>query len=569
MSLLDDFVAASDAYDALLQSLATQYNELTADVKAIDASSSSAQDELDKHNAITAEAYNTAIDKLVPIAAPLNAADDAAKSYSGPDRDSILAGIAARKAITTDNLAATVAMGKSRSAASDAKQTEINAAKKVTETTTETPTLEVGGLPPNVATAKPQLTPQQIERTGASTAPSLTAKKQNPGLSNFIANLKSRGLPTASHYYVQIMGIKSREVWMMCEQAILPGVNVMTAEIRTYGELRESPYGVTYQPANLTFLLDNSMDGKRLFEDWSNRIFNRATRTAGYYDDYIGSVRIFQTDADSNVVYGVELKEAFPKTIQDINLGYENKELLKLNVSMAFKYWVEIDYLGKTLKSAEEKAIEIEKTEKLKKDMNRKFSVPTEQTVPKGADYDVGNSLVKSGEALTSMTGVASSQVAAAAVAAGQGGLAGAFSSLTNTIGQLGGGVAALGQGLTNVMAPVSQLGQAAAGVAGSLGAINGLLGGLGMGSPLTKAIGQFTKLGGQFGQIAGMNGLPSLINNTGSSLTGLAGTFNTLGDTFSKAPGNLSSLSKSVTNLGGILTGNGSQIINAASKMQ
>lgn len=558
MSLLDDFITISNAYDESIQSAVTFYNELTVTVNEIDPASDSAQTDLNLQEAVKNQAITQYEENLAALLTQRKAAVDAILAYTGPDRDSILADATARGLISDQNLAALQAMGPAMNEAFTNKQVAINEVTAVTKEPIVTPEI---GIPPGVRT--------HPTYTAPTNSPAPKVKKQHPTLTNFIANLKGRGIPSAAHYYVQIIGIQSREVWMMCEQAMLPGLNIMTAEVRTYGEIRESPYGITYQPVNLTFLLDNTMDGKRLFEDWSNKIFNRNTRTAGYYDNYVGTVKIYQTDADGNIIYAVELREAFPKTIQDVQLGYENKELLKLNVAMAFKYWVEVDHLGNEISTVPVNKQTYDGTERLKNDLLRKgIKIPNEMKVSKIDNYDVADALIKAGESLTAQAGVASSLVGSAAVQSGQPGLANAFSGLTNTIGQFGAGMVNLGANLTNVMTPISQLGQASAAISGSLGSINSILSALGLGSPLSKTMGEFTKLGGQFGQLAGLKGLPQLLGNAGSSFAGLAGVFGGLSSAVNTIPNSTKALGTSVGNLGSVLSTQSTQINNAASKM-
>ena len=53
-----------------------------------------------------------------------------------------------------------------------------------------------------------------------------------------------------------------------------------------------------------------------------------------------GAVQIYQLDENDNRRYGVELVEAFPKTIaaQDLNYGSTNQQQ-KLSVSFSYRYW--------------------------------------------------------------------------------------------------------------------------------------------------------------------------------------------------------------------------------------
>ena len=60
----------------------------------------------------------------------------------------------------------------------------------------------------------------------------------------------------------------------------------------------------------------------------------------GYYNDYVGSIQIYQLDENDNRRYGVELVEAFPKTIAAQTLDYNAvNQQQKVSVSFSYRYW--------------------------------------------------------------------------------------------------------------------------------------------------------------------------------------------------------------------------------------
>ena len=59
-----------------------------------------------------------------------------------------------------------------------------------------------------------------------------------------------------------------------------------------------------------------------------------------YYEDYVGAVQIFQLDDNDERTYGVELIEAFPKTIEAQQLDYSSTDQInKLNVTFSYRWW--------------------------------------------------------------------------------------------------------------------------------------------------------------------------------------------------------------------------------------
>ena len=60
--------------------------------------------------------------------------------------------------------------------------------------------------------------------------------------------------------------IPGQELAMLCEQVQLPGLTVNTTPIKTYGEVRETPYEFNYEPINMSFYVDNKMGVKIFFD---------------------------------------------------------------------------------------------------------------------------------------------------------------------------------------------------------------------------------------------------------------------------------------------------------------
>ena len=60
----------------------------------------------------------------------------------------------------------------------------------------------------------------------------------------------------------------------------------------------------------------------------------------GYYDDYVGTIQIFQLDAKGNRTYGCELIECFPKNIGDQALsGAQTTQVQEVDVIFSYRYW--------------------------------------------------------------------------------------------------------------------------------------------------------------------------------------------------------------------------------------
>lgn len=157
-------------------------------------------------------------------------------------------------------------------------------------------------------------------------------------LSEFIAHVKNVGLPTATHFFVYIPGFGQYEL-AMCDSTSLPGIQIMSSEVRMFGELHTLPHAPLYQTHQLSFIADNKMTIRDSLEKWSNEVFNRETRKFGYYDQYTKDVTIYLTDKAGKVIYAVKLREAWLQQIGDTQLDYGNESLVRIPVTLAYKWW--------------------------------------------------------------------------------------------------------------------------------------------------------------------------------------------------------------------------------------
>ena len=167
-------------------------------------------------------------------------------------------------------------------------------------------------------------------------------------ISNFISEIGKGGLSRANRYSIEMNLPKSvkygeydyKKMLLLCESAQLPGLNINTAQIRTVGEIREMPYEFNYDPVQLSFYVDGDMIIKGIFDEWAKSIQNNDTRTFNYYKDYTSAVvSIYVEDLTDKRKYVVELYEVYPKNVSAVQLGYDQKDVMKMTVSLAYKYW--------------------------------------------------------------------------------------------------------------------------------------------------------------------------------------------------------------------------------------
>jgi hypothetical protein len=124
-----------------------------------------------------------------------------------------------------------------------------------------------------------------------------------------------------------------------CETAQLPGRTFATTEQRTYGPIEKYPYLNTYGDLDLTFIVDDDMNQKVFFDAWMNYINPLYNNNMRYKGDYSTTIVINQYDVTNKLTYSVNLIDAFPVSINQMDLNWGDDGYHKLSVTFAYTYW--------------------------------------------------------------------------------------------------------------------------------------------------------------------------------------------------------------------------------------
>ena len=133
----------------------------------------------------------------------------------------------------------------------------------------------------------------------------------------------------------------ARQVSLKCEQISMPGRNIDTApDTNIYGPTREIAQGFSFGDIDAVFQLSSDLREKNFFDTWQRISFDPLTWYMGYYDDYVGTIQIYQLDEKNERKYGVELIECFPKNIAAQTYDYSAvNQQQKVSVSFSYRYW--------------------------------------------------------------------------------------------------------------------------------------------------------------------------------------------------------------------------------------
>jgi len=89
-----------------------------------------------------------------------------------------------------------------------------------------------------------------------------------------------------------------------------------------------------------SFYLDSYLRERHFFEQWQKMAVSNTTHKANYYDDYIGTMEIFQLDANGEITYGIKAVEVYPATIGGIEYSYDSSNTVALqSVKFQYRQW--------------------------------------------------------------------------------------------------------------------------------------------------------------------------------------------------------------------------------------
>ena len=198
---------------------------------------------------------------------------------------------------------------------------------------------------------------------------------------------------------VDISGM-TRDISLMCDTVSMPGHDLQTQSIQ-YGSAPETDQVTSHGYAGqiiATFYADADLTTKMFFDAWQQLAVNPATHKANYYNDYIGSMEIYQLSAaelpggknvsnmridgklgpsgiESRLVegpagrydvkgqhsisrrsYGIEVQEVYPATIGAIEYAYATvDEVAKVTVQFNYRKWKTIDVESRVIHDTADK----------------------------------------------------------------------------------------------------------------------------------------------------------------------------------------------------------------------
>lgn len=170
-------------------------------------------------------------------------------------------------------------------------------------------------------------------------------------------SLLSSGLSYAARFSVEITNPRSapnlginRVAPLLCEAAELPARAFDVQTYRYYGPSFVLPVNSNYNTIDFTFLVQDSMSVKKIFDSWLDLINPKSSYDFDYRENYESQVTITQYSyfdkPDSygqRQTYKAILREAYPINVSALGTNWGEDNIHRLQVSMAFTDWLSQD----------------------------------------------------------------------------------------------------------------------------------------------------------------------------------------------------------------------------------
>jgi len=145
----------------------------------------------------------------------------------------------------------------------------------------------------------------------------------------------------------QLTNQLGQQINVHCESISMPAHDLQSETIDHFGPPRQMVTGHGFTGTiGATFYGDKYLRERHFFEMWQKMAVGMVNHKAGYYDDYIGKIQIFQLgsldgegDRDAPT-YGIEAIECYPETVSAIEYNYgSSNQITRVTVGFQYKQW--------------------------------------------------------------------------------------------------------------------------------------------------------------------------------------------------------------------------------------
>jgi len=161
-----------------------------------------------------------------------------------------------------------------------------------------------------------------------------------PTIHQFQAQM-SKGFARPNLFKVEISEVATDVQYkyqMRCFQAQIPGHNIATTD-KDIG-FRSIAYQKIFSDVILGFYVSGDLAELEFWQGWIDRIINPITNHHGYYNTYVGKIKITQENRFGQNVATWTLHDAYPKQVDPIQLDYgTNDAVMTCNTTITYRHF--------------------------------------------------------------------------------------------------------------------------------------------------------------------------------------------------------------------------------------
>ena len=147
----------------------------------------------------------------------------------------------------------------------------------------------------------------------------------------------------------------ARNLSLRCETTELPSRSFSTVD-QKFGSNPTEKHAIqsNYNDITMTFIVSDDMSEKIFFDAWMEYINPTMSFDFNYRSDYITTMQVNQYDVTNKLTYSINIIDAFPIAVNQLDLDWSNEGYHKLTVVFSYRYWQNnsIQTLGSSLLQA-------------------------------------------------------------------------------------------------------------------------------------------------------------------------------------------------------------------------
>ena len=134
-----------------------------------------------------------------------------------------------------------------------------------------------------------------------------------------------------------IDGYSLEQINMLCESVTMPSRALSTNEYTNGTQTKKIPYTYIDEDVVMEFNLSGDYYPKLVMDSWIESILQPDGFVAQYKNNFVADIQIYGQDINDNSVYKINLINAYPISVGDIQLSNANENTIgKFQVSFAY-----------------------------------------------------------------------------------------------------------------------------------------------------------------------------------------------------------------------------------------